>query len=210
MKIITFYCDVDGRNYYTQCAKNLEKMCEEFDIDIEMTEKESRGNYRDNCLSKPSFILEKLSQFKEPVCWVDVDTVFKKRPDAFYHCPLDEVDVVFASANAKFGGIKASPIVFNYNETSVYFLKTWIRECARVRAVEDKYFDHETLFKVISDTRDSVKFGLFDGTYCVWPGFTDENTVIEMGLSDVDSKIKGLRIMGFEEELIKWQTTGIL
>lgn len=210
MKIITFYCDVDGKDYYSRCSKNLEQMCSTFDIEVDMVEKESLGSYRDNCLSKPKFILEKLSEYREPVCWIDVDTVFKKRPDAFFNCPLDRVDVVFASANQRFAGIKASPIVFNYNEKSVYFLKSWINESAKVSALEDRYFDHETLFKVIHEKSDTIEYGLFDGIYCVWPGYTDEQTVIEMGLSDVDSKIDGLRKMGVDEELIKWQTTGIL
>jgi hypothetical protein len=44
--------------------------------------------------------------------------------------------------------------------------------------------------------------------YCVWPGEENENTVILMGLADVESKKQSLRELGYNEELIAWQSPG--
>jgi hypothetical protein len=45
--------------------------------------------------------------------------------------------------------------------------------------------------------------------YCTWPGTVTEDTVIEMGLSDVESKKDSLRKMGFDEDKIEWQSVGL-
>ena len=45
--------------------------------------------------------------------------------------------------------------------------------------------------------------------YCTWPGDSIGDTVIEMGLSDVDSKKDSLRKMGFDEGKIEWQSVGL-
>lgn len=41
------------------------------------------------------------------------------------------------------------------------------------------------------------------------PGDSNGDTVIEMGLSDVDSKKDSLRKMGFDEGKIEWQSVGL-
>ena len=45
--------------------------------------------------------------------------------------------------------------------------------------------------------------------YCTWPGDSNEHTVIEMGLSDVESKKESLRKMGFDESKIEWKSVGL-
>ena len=54
-----------------------------------------------------------------------------------------------------------------------------------------------------------TNIGLLGYEYCTWPGNTNENTVIEMGLSDVESKKESLRKMGFDESKIEWQSVGL-
>jgi len=208
-KVISFYSDVNEDKYYSKCADRFTKLCEDLSIDFYLEHKETLGSYRNNCLSKPAFIKEKLEQFKQPIVWVDVDTIFKKHPDAFYQVP-ENVDVAFSSSMPNVRGMKASPLYFNYNEKAMFFLDEWINRSEQILHGMETNFDHEVLFGVVDTCQQMVSYGVFPPTYCVWPQNTDEHTVIEMGLSDVPDKIDVLRKMGIREELIKMQSVGIV
>ena len=66
-KVISFYSDVNEEKYYSKCAERLKEDCSRLSIDLYLEEKKSLGSYRNNCLSKPQFIKDKLEQFKEPL-----------------------------------------------------------------------------------------------------------------------------------------------
>lgn len=208
-KVISFYSDVNENKYYTKCAERLTEMCQNLSIDLYLEQKESLGSYRTNCLSKPQFIKDKLNEFKQPLVWVDVDTIFKKYPEAFDQIP-DHVDVAFSSSIPEIRGMKASPLYFQYNDNSLFFIDEWISRSNEVLNTMDTHFDHEVLFGVVASCQEKVQYGIFPPTYCVWPQNTDEHTVIEMGLSDVPDKVEVLRKMGINEDLIKMQSVGIL
>lgn len=208
-KVISFYSDVNEDKYYTKCAERLTKTCQDLSIDLYLEHKESLGSYRNNCLSKPQFIKEKLEQFKQPIVWTDVDTVFRKYPDAFDQVP-ENVDVAFSSSMPNIRGMKASPLYFRYSQNAFLFLDEWITKSDEILNSMDTNFDHEVLFGVVASLQSTVHYGVFPPTYCVWPQHTDGNTVIEMGLSDVPDKIDVLRKMGINEDLIKMQSVGIL
>jgi|TARA_X000001388_G_scaffold72541_1_gene63322 hypothetical protein len=208
-KVISFYSDVNEDKYYSKCAKRLEKMSGDFSIDLHLEEKESLGSYRNNCLSKPKFIRDKLEEFKQPIVWTDVDTVFRKYPDAFDMVP-DDVDVAFSSSAPNLNGMKASPLYFNYTEKAFFFLDEWINRSEQVLLEMDVNFDHEVLFGVFASCGEVVKYGVFPPTYCVWPQDVNEHTVIEMGMSDVPDKIEVLKKMGIDGNLLAIQTVGIL
>ncbi len=55
-----------------------------------------------------------------------------------------------------------------------------------------------------------MKIGFVGKEYCAWPKEQNENTVIMMGLSDVESKKENLRAMGMSEDKIEWQSVGKL
>ena len=107
-------------------------------------------------------------------------------------------------------GMKASPLYFKYSENSFFFLDEWINRSVQVLNEMDTNFDHEVLFGVFDSCQNITSYGVFPPTYCVWPQQVDENTVIEMGLSDVPDKIEVLKKMGIDGDLLKMQTVGIL
>jgi len=208
-KVISFYSDVNKDKYYTKCADRLREMSSRFSIDLYLEEKVSLGSYRNNCLSKPKFIKDKLEQFKQPIVWTDVDTVFRKYPQSFDEVPED-VDVAFSSSAPNIAGMKASPLYFNYSSNAMVFLDEWINRSEKVLLEMDVNFDHEVLFGVVGSLMSSMKFGVFPPTYCVWPQDVNEHTVIEMGMSDVPDKIEVLKQMGISGDLLAIQTVGIL
>lgn len=210
VKLISFYTEGDEKNYYVQCAKRLQENCKSYNLDLELIKKKSLGSYRENCLSKPKFILDKLNEFKCPVLWIDVDTIFRNYPEHFYSVQLENVDIGFSSSHQNLMGMKASPLYFNYNELSKVFLEDWISVCNQTLENMDVNFDHESLFSIVDKYKETMKYGVFPGTYCQWPQDVNEHTVIEMGMSDVADKVEVLKKMGIDGNLLAIQTLGIL
>tara|TARA_R110000851_G_scaffold29440_1_gene81028 strand:+ start:573 stop:1205 length:633 start_codon:yes stop_codon:yes gene_type:complete len=208
-KVISFYSDVNEDKYYTKCADRLREMSSRFSIDLHLEEKQSLGSYRNNCLSKPKFIKDKLEELKQPLVWTDVDTVFRQYPQAFDMVP-EHVDVAFSSSSPDLRGMKASPLYFNYTDGALFFLDEWINRSEQVLLEMDVNFDHEVLFGIFGSCQEMVKYGVFPPTYCVWPQDVNEHTVIEMGMSDVPDKIEVLKKMGIDGNLLAIQTVGIL
>ena len=69
MKIISYFTD-DW--LYPEFADSLVEDCERLDLDYYIKGIDSFGDYRLNCGYKPSFILECLQKFEEPVLWVKI------------------------------------------------------------------------------------------------------------------------------------------
>ncbi|MBS0621022.1 MAG: hypothetical protein JSS61_06150 [Verrucomicrobia bacterium] len=76
--IISFYTE---NTPYQLEALSLIASCREFDLDWEIEGIPSQGSWERNCAFKPFFILEMMRKHDRPLFWVDVDAVFKKRPD---------------------------------------------------------------------------------------------------------------------------------
>lgn len=210
VKLISFYTEGDEKNYYVKCADRLRENCKQYNLDLDLVKKENLGSYRDNCLSKPKFILDKLNEHQSPLVWVDVDTIFRNYPEHFYSEQLLNVDIGFSSSHPHLGGMKASPLYFNTNELSKVFLEDWISVCNQTLENMDVNFDHESLFSIVDKYKETVRYGVFPETYCQWPQDVNEHTVIEMGMSDVADKVEVLKKMGIDGNLLAIQTVGIL
>ena len=72
--VISYFCDVDGKTYYTDHAKRFQDECRTFGIPYSIDQLESQGSYQKNCLIKPKFIYKKLIENQKPVLWLDIDT----------------------------------------------------------------------------------------------------------------------------------------
>ena len=205
--LISFYSDIDGRKYYSDHASRLKEECNTLGIPNNIRWKESLGSYQLNCLSKPQYILDMMEQMKQPLLWMDIDSLLHKPLDIFDQ--FDEsVDMVVATANGKLSGMKASPLYFGNTDKAKEFVKAWIQTTKDILEKKVGVFDHEPLFGLIPMFIDKMKIQYVGPEYCVWPGHTNENTVITMGLADADSKKESLRSLGMAEDLIEWQTPG--
>ena len=212
LKVISYYCDVDDSRYYEKSYHRLKEQLDKYGYDYHIEHLESLGSYKENCRRKIDFILEKFDQFDENILWLDVDTILLNRMISLEEINADpniDVDILFASAIQGLAGIKASPIWFKNNQTSRKFLEQWKIAIDTSRENNHENFDHEVLFQTIHDGHEYCKFGLLGYEYCTWPGDSNEHTVIEMGLSDVESKKESLRKMGFDESKIEWQSVGL-
>jgi len=145
-KIISFYSDLNGDNYYSNSAFKLQKMCDLFNIDYAIEELQSKGSYMLNCLQKPLFIKNMMEKYKCPLIWMDCDTNLLEPFDAF-----DDIseDIGFASHTGDIQGIKASPIYFNNTSNFNLIIDTWIRACEEGLRTNGVELDHDALKHVV-------------------------------------------------------------
>ena len=205
--LISFYSDIEDKTYYSDNADRLREECKSLDIQCSIQHKESLGTYQLNCLSKPQFILDMLNEFQQPLLWMDVDSKLHKTPDIFDQ--FDEsVDMVVATANGMLSGMKASPLYFNNTDNAKEFINAWIESTKDILENKVGVFDHEPLFGLIPMFIKEMNIQYVGPEYCIWPGHTNENSYITMGLADAESKKESLRSLGMSEDLIKWQTPG--
>ena len=209
IKIVSFYSDVDGGTYYSDHAVRLKKECEELGVPHDIQEKPSEGSYQKNCLSKPKYIYDKMQEIREPFVWLDVDSYLLKKPDIF-DLMVDKFDLGFAMSVQQLSGLKASPIFIGATPNTEIFLENWILNAEKTLEMNKKHFDHEPLFGLVDMFMKQMEIGFVGNEYCAWPKTQNENTVIMMGLSDVDSKKENLRAMGMSEDKIEWQSVGKL
>ena len=207
-QVISFYSDLEGSTYYSDHAKRLKEELAHFKVPADIREKPSLGSYQKNCLSKPQFIYQLLVEKQEPVVWLDVDSYIQKTPDIF-DLFRGTTDIAVACSTTKLHAAKASPIYLAFNSKVIDFLQHWIFMARQIEAT-GKWFDHEALIGILQKFHGQENFHMkFIGPeYCVWPGEENENTVIQMGLADVESKKQSLRELGYNEELIAWQSPG--
>lgn len=207
-EVISFYSDIDGKTYYSDHAKRLIKQLDDLGISYDIREKESLGSYQKNCLSKPQFIYQLLIQKQKPLIWLDVDSDVRK-PLNVFDVFNGNTDIAVACSTNKLHAAKASPIYFGFNSVALEFLQHW-SFMARQMAKNGQWFDHEALIGILHSfyQKEGVRMKFIGPEYCVWPGHEDENSVIVMGLADVDSKKEALKGLGMSEELIAWQSPG--
>jgi len=209
--LISFYSDVDDSTYYSNHSERLISNCKELNIPFDIREKESLGDYKLNCLSKPQFVLDMLNEKDEPIIWMDIDTIIHKPLDSLDAFHDSDYDVVFSSSNGQISGAKASPVCCNNTQGARTFLEEWIHNTHLVLEHNVNSFDHEVLFPLLKKynyQNSPIKIAYLPPTYCVWPGDTNNDSIITMGLADGESKKDGLRKMGMNESLIEWQSTG--
>lgn len=207
-EVISFYSDIDGKTYYSDHAKRLITQLNNLKIPHDIREKQSLGSYQQNCLSKPDFIYKMLIQKQKPIVWLDIDSDVRKTLNIFDNFK-ENTDLAVACSTNKLHAAKASPIYFGFNSKTLDFLQHW-NYMTRQMMKNGKWFDHEALIGVLHTfyQREGFRMKFIGPEYCVWPGNENENSIVVMGLADVDSKKEALKQLGMSEELIAWQSPG--
>ena len=205
--LISFYSDIEDNAYYSNHASRIKSECKSLLIPYDIREKESLGTYQLNCLSKPAFILNMLEELNRPVLWVDIDSKLHKTLDIFDTFD-SSTDMVLSTANGMLSGIKASPLYFGNTDNAKNFIRAWIDTGRDIIENNKGVFDHEPLFPLVEMFSKTMNMKFVGPEYCIWPGHTNENTYITMGLADAESKKDCLRKLGMQEDLIEWQSPG--
>jgi len=193
-KIISYYSDYEKNKYYEGFAKALIERCKGFGLDYDISELQSRGNYGDNCLMKPEFILEKIKQYKKPLIWMDCDTDFK---EPFDHFNGVTEDIGMATHSGKFDGIKASPLYFNYTKGAFRIIREWVVHCRECYANGIIELDHDALkHYVLNAVKGAYTARLLTDN---WNDFV-HGRYIWNGNSRVEGKVQIHRKVGVSDE----------
>jgi len=207
-EVISFYSDIDNSTYYSDHANRIKKQLDGLNIPYDIREKISLGSYQKNCLSKPDFIYKMLIQKQKPVIWLDIDSDVR-RPLGIFDTFVPNTDLVVSCSDTRLVAAKASPIFFNFNSKVLEFLQHWIFITKKMMN-DGKWFDHEALIGILHHfyQKDGFVMKFLGPQFCVWPGEEKEDSIIVMGLADVNSKKEALKKLGMSEELIAWQSPG--
>lgn len=216
IKIISYFSDLPGLDYYTKSSYNFLQDCFVHGLEPHVVELESTNDYRKNCLRKPKFILECIEQFKCPVMWIDIDSRIVSNMNELLNSTQEfDIGLCFIGLgnNIRFDAPpKASPIIFNYTESGLSVLKKWVDECQINLDSGGNFFDHEVLVNNVlpSLATQQLKIKILDGSYCVY-AHTKENITkhIIMGISAHQHKKEGLRNMGYDDARIRGEVGDI-
>jgi hypothetical protein len=118
--IISYYTK---NTIYEKEVEGLIETCNELDLNCSIEGVQDLGSWEKNCCFKPTFIYQKLMEFKRPVLWVDCDAVILKEP-ACFDCDIaltinEKLDI---SDHSK---ILAGTIFVDYSPQSLEFIKAW-------------------------------------------------------------------------------------
>lgn len=194
-RVISYYSDFSDNKYYENFANILIERCKNFNLECDISELESRGNYGVNCLMKPEFILDKIKQYKKPLIWMDCDTDFR---EPFPHFNGVNEDIGMATHSGELNGIKASPLYFNYSKGAFRIIREWVVHC---RACYDKgivELDHDALKHYVLD--------FLNGTYSTylltdnWNDFV-HGRYIWNGNSRVEGKVQIHKKVGVSDDI---------
>ncbi len=144
MKVITFYSDPPGSNYYSKHAETWVSNVESYGLDYHI-EKLDSNDYWVNTRRKPQYILDCLEKFKETVLWVDVDTIFKTYKPYISH--------PFIALKQNTSQLYSSCLHFEYCEETINFLQTWRDLCIENANDVSPQGDHHYLYKAIAKTK---------------------------------------------------------
>jgi hypothetical protein len=214
--IVSYFSDVGDSTYYSDHGKRLSKELEKLGDRYSIVGLKGHDDYRANCLSKPLFIREMYHKYKQNIVWLDVDSLVHKSLDMFDWC-LEKAKVACVShhgahqkvAPQQVTMMKASPIGFQYCDEVTTFIDGWVDDCQNDAKNGGNRFDHEVLLEnTLPRFADMLTFILLDNRWCRWPGLTDSDTYITMGLADNESKRKGLIDMGVTGDTLNNQLVG--
>ena len=123
--IISFYCDVDGSAFYSNCAKWLSAVCDQLETPYYIVKRCYGSSWIDNVRAKPEFILETLDRLVGDCIWLDVDSLLLQRPNF----KLDKWAVMLRKDTSPHDFVHYIP----NNNASRLFLRKWIDEIKRAK-----------------------------------------------------------------------------
>lgn len=121
--IVSFFCDIDGKTFYSAAARKLEADCSRVGVECRIVERNYGTNWIDNVRAKPLFIKEMLLELNRPLIFLDVD------------CELIDLDFPVLADWGFVLRADGMPCDFvhcvNNVERNLEFLEIWIDEIRR-------------------------------------------------------------------------------
>jgi hypothetical protein len=154
MKLVSFYCDTSGENFYSDCAVVFENKCKELNIGCIIKKENFGSTWIENVRAKPMFLLNMLNELKEDFMWLDIDCGIHKKID-FVVREDWMVDLRNDSSPHDYvHGIK-------YNDKSISFIKQWVKQISKNnKGSHSAFIDIQHLLKLEKIPNGYVSLGL--------------------------------------------------
>lgn len=199
---------------YKICSNRLIPSLKKFNLPYYIKEIENTGNYKHNISFKPEFVKRCLLNYRQPVCWLDVDTEIIQYPSLLMdkdsntinlqiynwfsetdnHVMSKPKDIIsrivnfFKNDKNYENKLLSSSGVFslNYSKESIELLDDWIKEMKR----NPNRVDDQVLDQVFNngDYINKLKYRWFPKSYnrMVWyPDWLNTKPIINHTKSDV-------------------------
>ena len=121
---VTYYSDISS-TFYQDNALRLQKQIQNLGGVCYVENLPNLGSYAANCLRKPKYILECLEKYKQPLIWIDADSIVNQLPVEF-----DNIDADIACVEKANGCPESALIYCNNTEKAKQFLEKWIEGCS--------------------------------------------------------------------------------
>jgi hypothetical protein len=126
MKFISFWFDKSGSDYYKNCFIRLKEQMDFLKYEYLFEElKPNKDSYEHITLHKPSFILDKLNQLNDSVCWIDIDCYFTKQLDL----SLFVDDICLGKRDIEQKAPHSAVIYVSNNKKAKDFILDWQNRC---------------------------------------------------------------------------------
>jgi hypothetical protein len=162
--IISFYSDPNPKisTYYRDNYIRLKAELDNHSLNYSIDELPTKRNYMENCLRKPRYILQKITELNTPVVWMDIDCHIKQYPHDFIDNNFD-ICAAIRETRPKEIIPESCFIYFNNNDTSINFIKEWIHRAET--AVRD--LDHLILIDLYNYYKHNkqIKIKEYDWSY---------------------------------------------
>lgn len=162
MKIVSFYCDIDGTNFYSENAIRLIDNCKKLKIDYYIVNKNYGNSWIDNVRAKPIFLLNMMENLKEDFIWLDVDCNILKVID---YTIIKDWGVLLRDDNNPHDFVH----IIKYNQRNKDFLQKWKEEIDKI-----KKGSHTAFINIYKELNYEV----------IKPNY------FQLGISDIESKNK--------------------
>lgn len=170
MKLVSFYCDVDGTDFYSKCAESLRMQCLRLRIPHLIVNENFGTKWIDNVRAKPAFLLKIINELNEDFFWLDVDCLI--------HQPID-----FERRGDWMGDLREDGNPHDYfhlirnSHRNKAFIQNWADEVAL-----QKRGSHTAFIRIYN----SIEFHSIPKAY------------VSLGRSPVESKFKYLNPNGLQ------------
>lgn len=126
MKFISFWYDKPNSNYYKTASERLKKQMQKLNYDFAFEELTFNDNsYEHITLHKPTFILNKLQELNDSVCWIDIDCQILHPIDL----SIFDADICLGRRDPQKIAPHASVIYANTKNETKEFLNAWKNKC---------------------------------------------------------------------------------
>lgn len=152
---------------YEKEAQDLVNSCKSLQLEYDIEAINDLGSWSNNCCYKPTFLLKKLSQYRYPIVWTDVDSVIVQNPDLFEGLSADFAAHIRENLpNDDIAKVLSGTLYINYTSKAKRLLKMWILECNKLKNAQELPLDQDALRSVIYNYPHGADVYHLPSSYC--------------------------------------------